>query len=140
MNVPTWFRVTAVFVLLWMVLGVVSLGLDLMMDEAAVAALSDAQRTLYESRPIWLLAVYAIATLTGLLGAVLMLRRSARAVLHLTISLAAVTVQFGYTTWGLDAITLLGPASALTFPAVIFGLGAVSLWLAVHARAKGWLA
>lgn len=139
MNVPTWFRVAAVFVLLWMVLGVVSLGLDLMMDEAAVAALTEAQRTLYESRPMWLIAVYAVATLAGLLGAVFLLRRSARAVLHLTISLAAVTVQFGYTTWGLDALTLLGPASALTFPAVIFCLGALSLWLAIHARKQGWL-
>lgn len=136
---PKWYWWAAGFAALWMLVGVAALVMDLMTDEAASAALTDAQRTLYASRPNWLIGVYAVATVSGLLGAIELLRRHARAVSWLGLSLVAVLVQFTYTAVGLDAITLLGPATALGFPIFIVAMGALSLWLAMHARTKGWL-
>lgn len=136
---PKWYWWAAGFATLWMLVGVMSLVMDLMTDEAASAAFSEAQRTLYESRPNWLIGIYAVATVSGLLGAIGLLRRHARAVAWLALSLVAVLFQFAYTVVALDAIALLGTANALGFPLVIFAMGALTLWLSLHARAKGWL-
>lgn len=137
---PKWYWWAAGFATLWMLVGVMSLVMDLMTDAAAVAAFSEAQRTLYESRPAWLLGVYIVATIGGLVGAVALLRRHRSAVAWLSLSLFAVVCQFAYTTFVLDALTLLGPAQALGFSLVIVAMGAVTLWFALHARGRGWLA
>lgn len=71
--------------------------------------------------------------------AILLLMIRGVAVPLLTASLAAVTVQFGYSLVGLNAIERLGAATALSFPVFIFGMGALSLWVAIKARKEGWL-
>lgn len=137
---PKWYWWAAGFATLWMLVGVLSLVMDLMTDAAALAAFSEAQRTLYESRPTWLLVVYMVATVSGLLGAVALVRRHRIAVALLALSLVAVVCQFAYTTFVLDALTLLGPAQALGFSLMIVAMGALTLWFAMHARGRGWLA
>lgn len=136
---PTWYWWAAGLATLWMLVGVMMLVMDLMTDEAALAAFTEAQRTLYESRPNWLIGVYFVATVGGLLGAIALLRRHRSAVAWLAVSLVAVVCQFAYTTFVLDALTLLGPAQALGMSLVIVAMGALALWFAMHARAKGWL-
>lgn len=140
MTPAKWFRPTSIVLVLWMLVGIAALIADLLTTPEQVAAMPDAQRQLYESRPDWLLGVYAVATVSGLLGAVLLARRHRASVAGLTLSLAAVTLQFGYTLWGLDAIGLLGPAMAIPFPLFIFLMGAFALWVSIKARNEGWLA
>lgn len=136
---PSWYPWVAGLTTAWMLFGVMAFVIDLMIDEAALSAMTVAQRTLYESRPAWLLGVYGIATGAGLIGAIGLLVRRTWAVTPLAVSLGAVVLQFTYTTFALDAIKLLGPAHALGFSLVIVTIGALALWLGVHARAQGWL-
>jgi hypothetical protein len=136
---PVWFWVVAVLTLLWMLIGVMALVMDWMADAAAVAQMSAAQQALRAERPQWLFAVYAVATLGGLGGAIGLLLRRRWAVTLLALSLAAVVVQFGYVLLVMDAIRLLGAASAITFPLVIATLGVLFLWFALVARRRGWL-
>lgn len=138
--IPRWFWVVAVLITLWMCVGVMAFAMDLMMDETTLAALPEAQRTLYETRPSWLIAVYAVATLGGVAGAIGLLMKKAWAVPALLISLVAVIVQFGTVMLVMDAIALLGAAEALTFPAVIVIIGAASWWFGTVAKQRGWLA
>ena len=77
---PTWFRVASWLALLWMLSGAAAFAMDLMTDEAALAQMTPAQRELYEARPQWLFAMYAVAIATGLAGAVGLLLRQAWAV------------------------------------------------------------
>ncbi len=86
-----------------------------------------------------LMIVFGIATFGGLCGGVALVKRSRCALPFLTISLAAVTVQFGYTTLGMHALEALGPAQALGLPITVFVMGALSLWVGIRARNEGWL-
>ena len=109
---PTWFRVASWLALLWMLSGAAAFMMDVMTDEAALAQMTPAQRELYEARPQWLFAMYAVAIASGLAGAVGLLTRKAWAVPALAASLVAVVIQFGYTIFGMDAIERVGAAQA----------------------------
>ena len=138
-KVRTWYWVVSVLALLWMLVGIAAFAMDLMMDEAAMATFTDAQRQLYESRPQWLLIIYAVATISGLIGAIGLLMRKAWAVPALLASLIAIVLQFGYTLFGLNAIEILGAAEAVPFPLVILLIGAAVFWFSTKAKANGWL-
>lgn len=138
--VPRWYWIAAGLALVWMAIGVLSLVMDIMTDAAAIAAMPEGQRQLYESRPQWLFAVYAVATISGLLGAGGLVLRRRWALTLLSVSLAAVILQFGYTFTALDAIGKIGAAAALPLPVFIILAGALTLWLGRTAALRGWLA
>lgn len=138
---PRWYWIAAGLAVLWMLFGVFALAMDAMMDEAALAQLSEGQRQLYNERPAWVFGVYTVAIGTGLLGAVGLLLRKAWTVPALVVSLLAVLLQFGYIFGAMDAIGRLGgAAAAVPFPLTIIVAGVLTLWLALHARRRGWLA
>lgn len=136
---PTWFRVASWLALLWMLSGAAAFVMDLMTDEAMLAQMTPAQRELYEARPQWLFAIYALAIATGLAGAIGLLMRKAWAVPALAVSLVAVVIQFGFTIFGMRAIERVGASAALTLPIVIFIAGALVLWLAATAKKARWI-
>jgi hypothetical protein len=137
---PRWYWIVSGLAVLWMLFGVFAWFMDLMTDEASLAQLSEAQRQIYASRPQWLFILYAVAIFSGLAGTLGLLLRKGWATAVLAVSLAAVVLQFGYVFFGLDAIRILGAAVAVPFPAVIFAIGALLLWLAVHSKKRGWIA
>lgn len=137
---PSWYWVVSGIALLWMLFGVTAWVMDLMTDEASLAELSEAQRQLYAARPQWLFAVYGVATLSGLIGALGLLLRKSWTPLLLALSLAAIIVQFGYTFLGLRAVQVLGAAAAIPFPLVIFLIGLALWWFSLRARKSGWIA
>jgi hypothetical protein len=122
-----------------MLTGAAAFVMDLMTDEAALAQMTPAQRELYEARPQWLFAIYAVAIVTGLAGAVALVLRKAWAVEALTVSLIAVVIQFGYTIFGMQAIERVGAAQALTLPIFVFVAGLLVLWLAVKGKTRAWI-
>jgi hypothetical protein len=136
---PRWFRIVAWLAVAWMLVGVAAWVADLMTNEAALAGMSEGQRTLYEARPGWLFAVYAVAVFAGLAGAVGLVLRRAWSVPALAVSLLAVVVQFGYTLLVMDAIGHIGAAAALPFPLLILAIGVALLALARHAMRRGWI-
>lgn len=136
---PAWYWVVSALALLWMLFGVLAWFADLMMDESALAQMSDAQRHLYASCPQWVFVVYAIAIFSGLIGAIGLLLRKSWTIPALAVSLVAVVVQFGYTLLGMDAVRVLGAGAALPFPIVIFAIGALLLWFATRSRKSGWI-
>lgn len=136
---PKAFMVASIIITLWMVIGVLALGADLATTPEQAAQLAEAQQQLRNARPQWLMIVYGVATVGGLIGAIGLLMKKAWSVPLLAISFIAVVVQFGYITFGMDSIALLGVAAATAFPAFIVAMGGVSLWYATRAKAKGWL-
>jgi hypothetical protein len=136
---PTWYWVVSVLALVWMLIGVAAWTADFMMDETALAEMSEAQQQLYTTRPQWLFIVYAIAIFSGLLGAIALLVRKTWALPLFAISLVAIIVQFGYTFLVMNAIGVLGAAVALPFPIVIFVIGLLLLWFTTRAQNSGWL-
>ena len=138
-RIPVWYWIVAVLAVLWMAFGVFAWIMDLMTDEATVESLSEAQRAIYRERPAWLFIAYGVAVFSGLAGAIALLLRKAIAVPAFTLSLATAIVQFGYMFVGMNIIGRLGAAQALPFPIVILVLAVLLLWLARHARKRGWI-
>ncbi|APF39573.1 hypothetical protein BOQ54_19035 (plasmid) [Chelatococcus daeguensis] len=136
---PSWYWLVSGLALLWMLFGAMAWTVDLMTDEATVAGMREAQRQLYAARPQWLFAVYGLAILSGLAGALGLVLRKGWAMPAFAVSLAAIVLQFGYTFLVMDAIGLLGFV-AVPFPLFIFAIGVFLLWFAAQARRRGWIA
>lgn len=136
---PGWYWVVGVLVALWMLVGVVAWCIDLAMTPERLAALPEAQRMLYATRPSWLFAVYGVAVFSGFAGAVALLLRRKPAKLLFLLSLLAAIVQFGYTFAAMDALALLGPALALPLPAMVIAVGLFTVWYARWCARHGLL-
>ena len=134
-----WFKPVSFAVTIWMALGLLMFFLDIMTPADQVAALPEAQRALREARPLALMIDFGIATFVGLMGGVALAKCSRWAVPMLLVSLVAVTIQFAYTTLGMNTVEVLGPGQALGLPAFVFAMGALSLWVALTAKRNGWL-
>ena len=137
-RLPAWYWIVSVIALLWMMIGLASLVMDFLMDEATLMQMSAPQRELYETRPQWIFLVYALAIFSGLLGTLGLLMRQRWSLPVLVVSLLAALVQFGYTLFVMDAIGLIGAAAALPFPLLIIAIGVFLVWFSRHARVQGW--
>ena len=136
---PTWFRVVSVVLLLWALAGCYACVQQFRLGADAMGPASDYDRALYASLPVWYNAVYAVAVGCGLLGAVALLARSVLAVPLTTLSMIGVVIQFGWLFATSDIVAVKGVSTAI-FPLVIVAVAALSVWLARHARARGWIA
>lgn len=138
-GLPRWYWIVAGAALLWMLFGVAAWFADFMMDESTLAQMPEAQRQVYEMRPEWMFALYAIAIGSGLLGAVALLLRKTWAVAMFAVSLVTAIVQFSYLFFGMNTIERLGPAVALPFPLLVIAIGIGLLWFSLVAKKQGWL-
>lgn len=135
---PWWYWAGAIVGLWWALLGVVAWTLDVTMDPAQLAELPEAQRAISAGRPKWMFAAYGAAVFSLLAGAIGLLLRRRWSFHWFLLSLAAFALEFGYLFLAMDAVALLGPAAALPTPVVILVCGVLLLWLAHHARRRGW--
>lgn len=137
--VPGWFRIAAIVLLVWNLFGVWSLWAQYSMTPEALAALPQPQQQVWAAMPSWLWVVYALAGITGVVGALLLLLRRRSALQAFRVSLVAVLTQFGYVLFLAGALRILGPAQALPMPVLIILVAIYQLWLARRGIARGWL-
>lgn len=115
---PTWFWVVSIAALLWNLMGVMAYLADAFMTAEALAQLSQEQQNLYEARPAWVTAAFAIAVWGGLLGSIALLLRKAWALTLFVISLIGVLAQNLYQFFLSNTFEVLGSA-AMAFPILI---------------------
>ena len=132
------FKVIAIGLLIWNLIGVAAFAMQYGADLAAMAKSDPYTARIFAEMPGWAWAAYAVAVGAGTGGALLLLLRKPAAVALFAVSVAAVVVQFGYSFLGTDLWAVKG-ASVAVFPAVILAI-AVGQWLyAVWLRARGVL-
>lgn len=136
---PLWFRLVAVLLVLWGAMGVFACIQQFRLGADAMGPADSYYRALYAALPAWYNAVYAVAVGAGFLGSVALLLRSRAARVFYIASLAAVVVQFGWLFATTDMIAVRGVAAAAGFPIVIFAIALFQIWLAGHARHRGWI-
>jgi hypothetical protein len=136
---PAWFRVVSVALLLWALAGCYACAQQFRLGAEAMGPASDYDRALYASLPIWYNAVYAVAVGCGLLGAGTLLARSVLSIPLTFLSLLCVVIQFGWLFAATDIVAIKSGSTAL-FPLVIAAVALLSVLLARHARARGWIA
>jgi hypothetical protein len=137
---PTWFRIVAVLLVLWGLMGVGACVQQLRLGAEAMGPASAYDRALYASLPAWYNGIYAVAVGAGLLGSLALIARRRIAVTLYLVSLVAVVVQFGWLFAATDIVAVRGAGTVVPFPLFIAGVAAFQLWLARRAAARGWIA
>jgi len=135
---PSWYYVVAGLATLWALLGCFAYLSQVSMGPDAMAQLPAAQREIWAMTPAWVTGAYAVAVWVGLAGAIALLLRRNFARIAYIVSLVAIVVQFGWTFAATPILTTMGATAAL-FPLFIAAMGAVLVWFAGHAAARGWL-
>ncbi|WP_203295707.1 hypothetical protein [Luteirhabdus pelagi] len=136
----TGFWIIAVIALIWNIMGVFAfLGQTLLLSDDAKAILPEDQLTLLETTPTWLTIVFAIATIAGLLGSILLLAKRKVAIPVFGISLLAVLVQNFYGWLFTDAAAVYGTVQGYVIPLVVIIIAIFLYYYSKGAAQKGWL-
>ncbi len=134
---PTWFWIVAVLALLWELFGVAMYLMHVGVLPNS-QEMSEAERSLMESSPVWVTGLFAIGVFGGAFGTLGLLLRKRWARPLLILSLIAVILQFGGWLLMTDAIAIMGP-SVFVMPAIIVLVAILLAWLATVAARRGWL-
>lgn len=137
---PMWFRVVAVVLVLWGLIGCYACLQQFRLGAEAMGPASDYDRALHASLPVWYNAVYAVSVGCGFIGAVALLLRSTLAIPLFVISLVTIIIMFGWLFVASDIIAQKGFLTAAGFPIFIAVVAAFQIWLARTSRARGWIA
>lgn len=137
---PGWFRVAAILFLLWNLFGIFMFYSQYTMSPDQIAALPQAQQTLWNNMPSWMWIVYGVAVFSGALGALMLVLNKRLALPLFVVSLIAIVVQFAQVFLPGGALELMGPAMALPMPACITAVALLQVWVTRKAIARGWIA
>ena len=134
----TSFWIIGVLALLWNLSGIITFFMEVFITPEALAALSDAERALYETTPLWTKVVFAIAVFGGTLGCIFLLIRKTLAIQLFNISLLAVLIQMSYYIILTKAMEVYGPVS-LIMPLLVTAIAVFLLWYSKKTKTKGWI-
>lgn len=132
------FWITGLFALVWNLIGVAMWYMQVNMSAEQLAAMTEAQRQVYEATPGWLNIAFAVAVFAGVLGALGLLLKKRWAGTLFLLSLIALLVQMIGAYVVTPAWAAYGPVG-LVMPAVLLVIALFLLWYANKAQARGWL-
>ena len=136
---PNWFKIVAILLVLWGLLGCYSCVQQLRLGADAMGPADTYQHALYAALPAWYNPCFVVAVLSGTVGAVALLVGTRVAVSLAIVALATVVIMFGYIFLVTDLIAHEGFATAAGFPIVIAVIAVAQLWLSREASARGWI-
>lgn len=132
------FWIIAIIAFIWNSMGVMAyLGQAFMTDEAKTI-LPEAERELYENRPAWATAAFAIAVFGGFLGSLALLLRKKVAKLLFLVSLIGIFIQMTYNFVIINSLEIYGPGG-LIMPAMIIVIGIFLYLYSKKAIINHWL-
>lgn len=135
---PLWFWIVSVIALLWNLMGAYAYLVDAYMSIEDLEAMTQSQRELYESRPAWVTAAFAIAVWGGVLGCIGLLLKKKWARPVLLISLFGVIGQQVFNFFLSNTFEVYG-SEAMYAPIVILVISIALVYFARIAQGKGWL-
>lgn len=136
---PVWYYVVGGALALWSAIGCFFCYMQFIHGAEAMGPATEYDLQLYAGLPSWYNYVFALAVLTGLLGAIGLLTRSRAMRILFIVSLIAAVVQFGYLFTTTDIIAHKGAGMALPFPILIIVIGIFSVWFAGFAKKREYL-
>lgn len=135
---PVWFWIFGVLALLWNLIGVGAYLNDAFMSVEDLGEMTQDYRLLYESRPAWVTAAYAIAVWGGAVGCIALLLRKKWAQTLLLISLIGILAQNAYQFFMSNTFEVLGSA-AMLLPIMVIVIGILLVWFARWSERKGYI-
>ncbi|HEX6375075.1 MAG TPA: hypothetical protein VFZ91_05090 [Allosphingosinicella sp.] len=133
---PVWFRIVALLAVLWNAFGFFQYLSTVGLFGDPMAGMTNAQRTAAEAIPAAIIGAFAIGTLAGLVGSLGLLLRKRWAFTVLVVSMLALVALEGWIVFLSGALEAFG---GIALPAIITLVAVLLVWLAYHARKRGWL-
>jgi hypothetical protein len=135
---PTWFWIVAVIALLWNLMGVGSYLMDAYISIEQLEAMSQEMRELYEGRPAWATACFAIAVFGGTLASIALLLRKKWAKPVFIVSLLTATAQFIHWLFMTNSVEVYG-TEAYIMPILVVIFGIYEIFLTQQGITRDWL-
>lgn len=135
---PTWFWVVSVIALLWNLMGVGSYLMDAYISIEQLEAMSQEMRELYEGRPAWVTACFAVAVFGGTLASIALLLRKKWARPVFIISLIAAIAQFTHWLFMTNSVEVYG-TGVYIMPILVVIFGVYEIFFAKQGITRGWL-
>jgi len=133
------FWLIGVFSLFWYAMSCMNFAWQLDMTPEKLSMLSEAQNALIIDRPVWATVGFAVASVAGVLGCLLLVVKRSASLYLLLLSLIGIIVSM----IPVYAVIYSGVSfSAFEFSMYIIAtplLGLFLVWYAKYAKAKGWL-
>ena len=137
-KIPIWFWVVCLLAITWNALGVIAYLNEAYMSPEQFAKLPIEIQELYSKRPTWVIAAFATAVFSGLLGSLLLILRRTLATYFFVLSFIAVSLQHSYSFLIAKAYTIVTTFNVV-MAGIVFGV-ALALVFFSHSRKKlGWL-
>ncbi|MCO4798082.1 MAG: hypothetical protein KC484_02625 [Colwelliaceae bacterium] len=137
-EIPKWFKNTAIIALIWNLLGLMAFISHMMMTPEMISDLSVQEQELYKDIPLWATAAFAIAVLAGTFGsALLFLKRSIAKPLFIA-SLIGVILQNYHSFFVIDSMTVYGVSSVI-MPMMVIIIAIALIMLSSKAEKNGWI-
>ncbi len=136
-KLPVAYWIVGVIALLWNLAGVANFVFQVFFTDSMVALMSEEQKELIMSNPMWMKLVFGIATILGLVGAIGLLMRKKWAVPAFLVSLIAIVIQMGYSCFGTNALEVMEQSPI--FPAMLVIFSVVLWWYSKRSDARGFL-
>lgn len=137
-KVPVWYWVVAIFFLLWNLMGLGAFFGQVFMTEDAIKSLPVAEQELYNSYPMWVYVLFAIAVFGGTIGSIGLIMKKKWAKLTFIISLIAIVPQMTYNIFFTETCEVYG-AGAAVMPIMIVIVGIFLVWYSNWLIKKSWL-
>jgi hypothetical protein len=138
MAAPKWIFWAGLLALLWNLMGLVAIGADTFMGDKAMAGLTEAQRLLALSTPLWAKLASWTAVTTGTMGCVGLMMRREWCVGLFAVSLLGVLVQHVWMFALSDTLSLYGSTVGI-LQGLVLVIAVTLLLVARRARANRWL-
>lgn len=138
-NVNAVFWIIGVIALLWNLMGVFNFLGQMMVSEEALVLMSEGERALYESSPMWLNVIFAIAVFAGVLGSIGLLMKRKWCIQLFLVSLVAIVIQFGFGVFTTNAVEVLGVFLGIGLPIMVTLYAAFLYYYAKKCAVNGWL-
>ena len=135
---PTWFKVVAILAIVWNFMGLIAFFMQITMSVETLAAMPEADRTLYENTPIWATAGFAVAVITGTLGSAGLWLRKKWAHPVFLLSLIGVIVQQTYIFF-ISGMMKSAAVSSMVMPVMILLIAILLLFYSKRMIKQGWL-
>jgi len=136
-KIPIWFWIISGIALLWNLMGLGAFYSDMTISPERLAAMTEGQRGLYETQPLWAKIAFGGAVITGVLGSLGLLLRKGWAKTVLTLSVAFVLAQMAHA-FMTDAYNIMG-GNTMIMGIVILVFALFLVWFAGFSRSRGFI-
>lgn len=137
-TIPKVYWIVAGVALVWNLMGVFNFFSQVLMSEETLAAMPEAEQALYNAIPTWLNVIFGLAVFSGLIGCIGLLVKKEFATLFFLISLIAVLLHMGYTTFFMNTAEVMGGGTYVMALLVTLFAAFLYYWTMKGLR-KGWL-